>query len=181
MARLIFAVLACAAAAASASRFIMPWMCLERCGGNQTSIQAALDDFKVHSQTLTAVSFEVGNIFNASRPAALTWLRTEIQPWPKLYPCTQQPDKPSARNQKAWTSKFSHGLQLPLPEAVHVWPAPSLRHEYGQVLYVCRDWMRQVFTNPKPFIHELVGEIEESGFSGVNMYDLQQLARGSPN
>ena len=59
MARRVLPVLAGIVATASASKFVMPWMCLERCGGNESSIQAALDEFKAHQGILTAVSFEV--------------------------------------------------------------------------------------------------------------------------
>jgi hypothetical protein len=54
-----FVLLSAAAATALGSKFVMPWMCLERCGGNKSTIKSALDEFRVHSTVLTAVAFEV--------------------------------------------------------------------------------------------------------------------------
>jgi len=51
-----------AAASCSAHRIVLPWMCLERCGGNSSSIASALDDIEHHSTISSAVAFEKYNL-----------------------------------------------------------------------------------------------------------------------
>jgi hypothetical protein len=44
------------------SHFIMPWICLERCGDNSTDIAAQLHQFAVNGSVLNAASFEDYNL-----------------------------------------------------------------------------------------------------------------------
>jgi len=46
---------------------VMPWMCLERCGGNSSSIAANLQQIAKHRHLLTGVSFERYNLGNSSQ------------------------------------------------------------------------------------------------------------------
>jgi len=48
--------------ARSPSTFVMPWMCLERCGDNSADIAAQLDQFRVNRSSFTDVSFELWNL-----------------------------------------------------------------------------------------------------------------------
>jgi len=49
-------------AAALPSPFVMPWMCLERCGDNATQIAFQLTQFAANSSVLNAASFEDFNL-----------------------------------------------------------------------------------------------------------------------
>jgi hypothetical protein len=55
--------LPCAALAAPAdAHFLMPWMCLERCGGNASSIAANLEQLRTYAGLITAASYEEFNL-----------------------------------------------------------------------------------------------------------------------
>jgi len=54
--------LAASAVHAAPKRRVMPWMCLERCGGNATSIAANLREIDAHKHFLSAVSFDLYNL-----------------------------------------------------------------------------------------------------------------------
>lgn len=43
-------------------RWVMPWMCLERCNGTTASIEANLRQLAAHSNSLSAVSYEMYNL-----------------------------------------------------------------------------------------------------------------------
>lgn len=51
-----------AADAAPGSPFVMPWMCLERCGDGPANISAQLASAAAHTDVLTAMSFELWNL-----------------------------------------------------------------------------------------------------------------------
>jgi hypothetical protein len=42
--------------------FVMPWMCLERCGDSSAEITAEIEQFRVNRSTFTDVSFELWNL-----------------------------------------------------------------------------------------------------------------------
>jgi len=44
------------------SKRVMPWMCLERCGGNSTTIKENLREIAHHARFVTGVSFEKYNL-----------------------------------------------------------------------------------------------------------------------
>jgi hypothetical protein len=55
--------LPCAALAAPAdAHFLMPWMCLERCGGNASTIAANLEQLRTYAGLITAASYEEFNL-----------------------------------------------------------------------------------------------------------------------
>jgi hypothetical protein len=55
-----------AAPFASAGKFVMPWMCLERCGDNSSAIAQQLATLEAKKSDFTAVAFELFNLGNNS-------------------------------------------------------------------------------------------------------------------
>ncbi len=49
------------ASAATSGHFLMPWMCLERCGGNESSIDANIQQIASNS-IVSAAAFELFNL-----------------------------------------------------------------------------------------------------------------------
>lgn len=59
---LLFGILASMHAASASDFFVMPWMCLERCGDNSTAIIEQLDQYSVNRTKFTGVSYEDFNL-----------------------------------------------------------------------------------------------------------------------
>ncbi len=175
-------VLAAAAVAASADgssggRFAMPWMCLERCGGNASTIQAALDDFKSHSGVLTAVSFEVSHVSRANTQPFLASLANPVDRSTTLgrtqplcgttsQMCFQLSRSLGCNHSPWYPATLIQRTSCMCPTRLQYKPADS-HNVHSNLFY--RFWLRDVFNNPKPFINDLVSEIRSNGYSGVNM------------
>jgi hypothetical protein len=48
--------------AAASPHFLMPWLCLERCGGNATTIAFDLHQIAAKSSVINAAAFELFNL-----------------------------------------------------------------------------------------------------------------------
>lgn len=53
-------------ASSAQAKFVMPWMCLERCGDNSTDIAQQLQQLRANVTDFTGVSFEIFNLGNNS-------------------------------------------------------------------------------------------------------------------
>lgn len=111
--------------------FLMPWMCLERCGDNSTVIQYQLQQLTVNISKFTGVSFEDYNLGPNS-----TLIKNNLTQVASLIPSTLQ----------RWAMISSY-------------PYPP------DFLY----WMRDVFTNPQPFIDSCLAAAKTEKLSGFNI------------
>eukprot|EP01114_Cavostelium_apophysatum_P018627 TRINITY_DN5809_c0_g2_i1.p1 TRINITY_DN5809_c0_g2~~TRINITY_DN5809_c0_g2_i1.p1 ORF type:complete len:288 (+),score=52.48 TRINITY_DN5809_c0_g2_i1:70-933(+) len=125
---------------------VMPWMCLEKCGQNISSIQSDLKELILYKESVTGVSFEAYEL--GPNAEFVVENITEVGPF------------------LSGAGFETYGMIsscVMCPTAVCCYPSDFLER------------MRKLFNNPTPFINAALAEISDKGYTGYNV-DMEPTA-----
>ena len=129
---LVTAFLVAGAASAAGEKHVMPWMCLSRCGANQSQIQLNLQQIVDNTDVFDYAAFEKFNL---------------------------------GANKKLILNNFTD-VGTPLNKA-GVYTNPMISsYPYPKGFL---DWMRAVFSDPMPFMKQLLEQCQMNGYNAVNI------------
>lgn len=128
----------------------MPWMCLEKCGQNNTYIIDSLKDIIEHKEELTGVSFEMYELGPGSKfikenitSVGSVLKGIDLETYAMISSC------------------------IMCDNATCCYPDDFLL------------WLRELFSNPDPFINAAMQEIQDTDFTGYNV-DFEPTATATP-